>query len=268
MSTTTLHQTPPATPSSFFRHRLGLLGLMGAGFAALALAAAVHHGWLPLQWDLPIQRFVEAQRTSALTSVFLTISRLGSTLVVIALSAVLAIVSWPRCRAVSIAIAGAALARPLLEFVLKDLVGRARPDLDPLVAGTGHSFPSGHVLAAIALYGLLPVVVALFTRRRALWWASVVGSGTLIAGIAASRVYLGVHWFSDVVGSLLLGSFFLLAVEHAVHALHERADCRSAQGDANAATATIGAEWGLPPREPKNGLSEKLKMPPSAATIR
>ena len=110
----------------------------------------------------------------------------------------------------------AALARPLLEFVLKDAVGRARPSMSQLVVGTGPSFPSGHPLAAIALYGLVPLVIGLFTRNRTLWWASVTLSGVLIALIGASRVYLGVHWFSDVVGSVLLGSFFLLAVE-AVH---------------------------------------------------
>ncbi len=159
-----LHAEPPATPSSFFKGRSTLLAAIGSAFVVLAIAVAVNRAWLPLQWDLPIQRFVEDHRTAALDSLFLAISRLGSTVVVLAVSVMLIFLTWRRCRAVSIAILVAATARPLLEFVLKDVVGRARPNFERLVDGQGYSFPSGHVMAAIALYGLLPVVVGLFTR--------------------------------------------------------------------------------------------------------
>jgi membrane-associated phospholipid phosphatase len=81
-------------------------------------------------------------------------------------------------------------------------------------------------MAAVALWGLLPVVVALYTRRRSIWWASVVVSATLIAGISASRVYLGVHWFSDVVGGLVVGTFFLLGVDTVLIRAHRRYPCR------------------------------------------
>ena len=93
--------------------------------------------------------------------------------------------TWGRCRAVSIVILIAASARPLLEFVLKDVVGRARPDLERMVNGQGYSFPSGHVMAAIALYGLIPLVVGLFTASRLLWWLSAAASAVAIGAIAA-----------------------------------------------------------------------------------
>jgi undecaprenyl-diphosphatase len=221
-----LHRWPPATPSSFYKDRRALLVGVGILFLLFASAAAIHDGWLLLRWDLPIQRFVERHRTDDLTSFFLGASRLGSTVVVVAMSAALTVLTWRRCRAVGIAILVAALARPLLEFVLKLVVARDRPDLERLVTGRGFSFPSGHVMAAVALYGLLPLVVALFTRSRVLWWASVVASGLVIAAVAASRVYLGVHWFSDVVGSLLLGSFFLLGVEAVLGYVHRVDGCR------------------------------------------
>jgi undecaprenyl-diphosphatase len=215
-----LHCHPPATPSTFYANRRPLLVGLGFLFVALAATAAIAGGWVALRWDLPIARFVTAHRGDDLDTFFRAVSRAGSTIVVLSLSALLAVVTWSRCRAVAITMAAAALARPLLEFVLKDAVGRARPDLSQLVVGTGPSFPSGHVMAAVALYGLLPLVVGLFTRSLRWWWASVAVSGILIALIAASRVYLGVHWFSDVVGSLLLGSFFLLAVDSVHRALH------------------------------------------------
>ena len=139
--------------------------------------------------------------------------------------------AWPRCQAVAIAVAAATVARPLLEFTLKEVVNRDRPDLSRMVDGTGFSFPSGHVMAAVALWGLLPVVVGLYTRRRALWWASVAVAGTIIVLVAASRVYLGVHWFSDAVAGLLLGSFFLLGVEAVLRYAHGRHGCgRAARG--------------------------------------
>jgi hypothetical protein len=94
-----------------------------------------------------------------------------------------------------------------------------------MVNGTGPSFPSGHVMAAVALWGLLPLVVALYTKRKAVWWASVYIAGGLIAGITASRVYLGVHWFSDVTAGLVVGTFFLLGVETVFRRMHVRYPC-------------------------------------------
>lgn len=192
----------------------------------LAVAAAVGNGQVLLTWDEPIQRSVESNRTPLLNAVFRTLSFLGSTVVVVTLGLVTAALSWRRCRAVALAVAIATCARPLLEFGLKASVDRTRPDFERLVAGNGPSFPSGHVMAAIALWGLLPVVVALYTRRRAVWWAAAALAGTLIAGISASRIYLGVHWFSDVTGGLIVGAFLLLAIDTLLHKAHDRHPCR------------------------------------------
>ena len=220
-----LHRNPPATPAAFYRNRLPLLLAIGALFAFFAIAAATASGWLLLRWDEPIQRWVESQRTDGLDTFFREVSGLASTRDVLILAPLLAALAWPRCRAVAIAIAAAAVARPLLEFTLKEVVGRDRPNLTRMVHGEGYSFPSGHVMAAVALWGLVPVVVGLYTRRRAIWWASAVVSGIIIVLVAGSRVYLGVHWFSDVLAGLLLGSFYLLGVEALVDYLHRRHGC-------------------------------------------
>ena len=113
----------------------------------------------------------------------------------------------------------------MLEFTLKAVVGRDRPDLERLVAGNGPSFPSGHVMAAVALWGLVPLVVALYSPDRRVWWASFVASGTLIVAIGASRTYLGVHWLSDVIGGLIVGTFFLLGAEWVLRRRHRRDPC-------------------------------------------
>jgi undecaprenyl-diphosphatase len=220
-----LHAHPPATPRSFFAARTSLLyGVVTLVFA-LAVAAKIDGGWLLRRWDEPVQRFVEAHRTDQLDTFFRLASRAGSTVVVLAAALLMGVFVYRRCRAVAVALVAAALARPLLEFGLKGLVGRARPDFDRMVAGDGFSFPSGHALAAMAVWGMVPLVVGLFTTRRGLWWASVFASGSVIVAIAASRVYLGVHWLSDVVAGVLIGAVFLLGVEWFLHRAHRVAGC-------------------------------------------
>lgn len=220
-----LHRFPPLTPQAFYRERRAVLALLGAIFVFLAVAAAVSSSGLLLTWDAPVERFAVSIRSPGLDTFFLSVSRLGSTWTVLVLGAVLAAVAWPRCRAVAIAVIVSTLCRPLLEYTLKEVVSRQRPTLDRLVVGTGPSFPSGHVMASIALWGLVPVVVGLFTRRRWVWWSSVALSGTVIVLVAASRVYLGVHWMSDVVGAALVGSFFLIGVEVAMSIAHRYVGC-------------------------------------------
>lgn len=220
------HVVMPATPLSVLgSHRRTLLSL-GLLLAALVVAAAFDRGEVLLTWDQPIQQAVESGRTSVLDEVFLTVSRFGSTITVLTLGVLASLVTWRRCRAVGTVLLVATFSRPALEFVVKALVDRDRPDLERMVAGNGPSFPSGHVMAAIALWGLLPLVVSLYTHRRAVWWASVAVAGVLIAGIAASRVYLGVHWFSDVTGGFVVGAFFLLGVEALLIRQHARHPCR------------------------------------------
>ena len=235
-----LHRNPPLTPSAFYRNRLPLLAAVGALFAFLAVAAVAASSWLLLHWDEPIQRWVESSRNPSLDRFFSEVSGLANTSAVLVLGPLFVALAWPRCRAVAIAIAVATVARPLLEFTLKEVVSRDRPDYSRMVDGTGFSFPSGHVMAAVALWGLLPILVGLYSRSRVLWWASVAFSGTMIVFVAASRVYLGVHWFSDAVAGLMLGSFFLLGVEAVLRYAHKRDGC----GRDRAATTVAPSEPG------------------------
>ena len=100
-----------------------------------------------------------------------------------------------------VAFLGAQALSTFLSALLKALVGRPRPP-DGLVHPVGSSFPSGH-----ASYGAVTCIalVLLFTApdRRARWW-SLAALG--IAGMAWSRTYLQVHWLSDVIGGVFLGT--------------------------------------------------------------
>ncbi len=224
-SNTCLHCHPPLTPAIMFGRWRYFAGALGLLLFTLALAGRIDGGWLLLRWDEPVQRMVENARTSDVTAVVKRISFLGSTVAVLTLGTVLAIISWFRCRAVATVVLVATFSRPLLEFTIKALVDRDRPDLERLVNGTGPSFPSGHVMAAAALYGLVPLVVTLYTRNRRIWWATTITSALLIVAIGASRTYLGVHWLSDVVAGFIVGAFFLRGAEWLLARQHRRRPC-------------------------------------------
>jgi membrane-associated phospholipid phosphatase len=206
------------------RHRW-LLPVVGAVFLALAIGA-----WADaLPWDRPITSAAVDARGPELDQLFRRVSSLGSTRVVLAVSAVAALVARRRCPQLAVAIVVIALARPLAEWGMKELVSRDRPAGDRLVPGNGPSFPSGHPLATAASWGILPLVVALYTRRRLVWWTVAVGAWLVAAAVAVSRVYLGVHWTSDVVGGLLLAVLGVACAEWLVLSRHAgRSPCPQA----------------------------------------
>jgi undecaprenyl-diphosphatase len=142
------------------------------------------------------------------------------------------VVTWAyrHCHTLALTLAAAVLMKPPLEFIVKLLIDRDRPNLDRLIDGSGPSHPSGHVLAAVALWGFLPPLVSTFSKSRALWWVTVVVGGVLITGIAASRVYLGLHWFTDVVQGMLLGSLYLVALEELFAHHHRHRHCSLTEG--------------------------------------
>jgi undecaprenyl-diphosphatase len=214
--------------------------LVALAFAFLAVAAMVHDGSVLLTWDEPVTRALLDLRSSTLDGVVKSLSGLGGITVVIVVLVVLVFLVWQECRSLALALLAASVARPLLEWALKELVNRPRPQLGQLVAGKGASFPSGHVMAAVAVWGLLPPVVAVVSGRRSAWWWSVGISATIIAVVAFSRVYLGVHWLSDVVGALLLGALYLLGVEWLLDWHHRRHRCSHLQAGFDAVESTWG----------------------------
>ena len=101
----------------------------------------------------------------------------------------------------------------LVGFFLKEAVGRARPEFFLTGAEPSSlSFPSGHSLFAMVFGGLLIVMVGDLCEPVRLRRAVQVAVGLLILAVGASRVYLGVHWPSDVVGGYLFGIMALLGL--------------------------------------------------------
>ena len=100
----------------------------------------------------------------------------------------------------------------LLSYALKNIFHRARPDIQHLVNVGGYSFPSGHALISATFYGMLGYLIWLNLRQRNKpSWHVAVLTVIFIAAIGASRIYLGVHFPSDVVAGFAAGGVWLTA---------------------------------------------------------
>ena len=108
----------------------------------------------------------------------------------------------------------------LLNLGLKEWVARPRPDADlALVEETGYAFPSSHTVVAVAFYGALIYLLGqwdAFPNRPWIRRAIQGALALLILAVGASRVYVGAHWPSDVIGGFLFGGLCLAALV-AVH---------------------------------------------------
>ena len=155
-------------------------------------------------------------RTPFLTRVAIDVTALGSPLV-LGLMCVIAIGVFlfiARNRWDALQITAAAIGGGLWTYVGKQVVGRSRPEY-PLMTIAGFSYPSGHSLSAATIYLTLALIAGeaagTFRTRAAL----LVLSSIVIGGVGLSRIYLGVHYPSDVLSGILLGSAWALFLETA-----------------------------------------------------
>ena len=117
----------------------------------------------------------------------------------------------------------AVLGGEALNLLLKDLFARPRPHFGhPLVVETSYSFPSGQAMESLVVYGMLAYFSLLTLRSRRMRVVSVGGAVVLVILIGFSRVYLGAHYVSDVVGGFAAGGAWLSAIITAREAVRRR----------------------------------------------
>ncbi|MYW32633.1 phosphatase PAP2 family protein [Streptomyces sp. SID2119] len=113
---------------------------------------------------------------------------------------------WRGARLLALWVAAASLLGSLLSQGVKAAVDRERPRWpDPVDSAHFSAFPSGHAMTAVVSCGLLLWLLRLYGAGPALWAGAVAVAVVSVIGVAVTRVYLGVHWLTDVVGGTLLG---------------------------------------------------------------
>lgn len=190
-----------------------------AAFVALSALFTVT-GWMVVNWFEPtslgqaeaeLNQWLEDERTPTLNTAAEIASLPSDTPVKIGLVALLLIafpLIWKRWH--DWAFLFAALVLEVSVYGLSSwIVGRPRPDVERLSSAPTESFPSGHVAAAVTFYVGLALIVGWHTERRSIrvlaWTVGLV----IPVAMVASRLYLGMHFVSDVIGGLILGALAL-----------------------------------------------------------
>lgn len=163
------------------------------------------NGWMKI-----IDQFVfESLRLFAsdqLTEIFKIITNLGSFWGILIVIFLVFLVN----RKVSYICLGASIIQTSLNRVIKAIVRRPRPNVDVFIRESNFSFPSGHAMAITCLYGLL--IYYLYKSEIRYRKLLIVICVLIIVLVSLSRVYLGVHYFSDIIGGILLSSSLVLYI--------------------------------------------------------
>ncbi len=205
---------------------LGLIIAAGGVWAFGALLDAVLDNATLVHWDVASDAWIHARTTPVGMTLSTWVSNAGSPTTMAWLGCAGAVALWIRrervlCAAWVAAFAGGGV----LNRVLKAVVHRTRPTFgDATAAIRSDSFPSGHAMASFIGIGMLVYVLAAHWRaptivRRSLF----VVAGLFVALVGASRLYLGVHYPSDVLGGYAAaGAWMAICVSGLVIALHRR----------------------------------------------
>lgn len=165
-----------------------------------------------VRFDATVAQALQGWATPLATIVFQAITRLGS----VGVGALgLGLVAWFGCRRQWLHLGGWLVAvggGELLSVLLKLVLARPRPGVAPaLVEASGYSFPSGHAMLALIAYGMATYYAILTLRTWRARTGVVCGAAGLVLLIGFSRLYLGVHSFSDVAGGYAAGTVWLTA---------------------------------------------------------
>ncbi|MED3727587.1 phosphatase PAP2 family protein [Priestia filamentosa] len=162
-------------------------------------------------FDITIIDWIQSFISDKLTKILETLTFLGSAKAVIAISILIIILmlfnkKWWETLFFVVAVLGSSLFNLLLKFIFQ----RTRPSIHPLITETGYSFPSGHSMVSFVLYGMITYFLVLFYVKRFVKIITILFFSLLVLLIGISRIYLGVHYPSDVLAGFAVGGTWLI----------------------------------------------------------
>lgn len=187
-------------------------GALGAAFAWLAESVQERSAGLQVL-DHQVWASARLFRTPAATTFFTAWTVIGTSPGLTSIVLPVVVVLWMRRqRWLPLFLVVVTLGGWALNSALKVLFARARPDLTlALRATSGYSFPSGHAMMSVVAFGALAYVVMRTSNNRTMRSAALAFASCAVAAISLSRVYLGVHWISDIVAGVAAGIVWLAA---------------------------------------------------------
>lgn len=200
--------TSPARPTVA---ALAVIGILTVALLAVAISAG-----LTDPFDRSLTDAIRSDQLTGILSPLRWITELGSTGAVTVVAVLTLLVGvligpWIHGLAGAITIGLASVGVELL----KAFVARTRPEvLEPIIVERGFSFPSGHASLSAVAYGVLAVLVIRSRLARGIRIAIIVGLGILVALVGVSRVWLGVHFPTDVIGGWAAGAVVVLLFAH------------------------------------------------------
>ena len=147
-----------------------------------------------------------------ITPIAIAITQLGGAIFLIVLAIILSIIIKNKKDTILIWVN--LVTSTLLNQILKHIVQRPRPTEFRIIDESGYSFPSGHSMVSAAFYGFLIYLIDKNIKNKHLKWGLIIGLGLLTILIGTSRIYLGVHYTSDVLAGFLISISYLIIFTH------------------------------------------------------
>jgi membrane-associated phospholipid phosphatase len=193
---------------------LAAAAVLAASLGALIVAALIFipHLLAPLStFDNAAEQFLYSLRTPGLIRAFLLITNLGGPIIVGAIALLAAGGLWVlKRRRDAIAFAVTLFGSAATTGALKIIIARPRPGgLLPIISETSASFPSGHATLSMALYGFLAYLAWRHFKTASARAAALVIGALLILSVGFSRLYLGVHFPTDVIAGWGVGAVWI-----------------------------------------------------------
>ena len=146
--------------------------------------------------------------SDAITPIAKVITQMGGAIALVTIT--IALLLFLKNKKVGIAIVINLIVATVLNLVLKHIVQRPRPTEYRMISETGYSFPSGHSMVSMAFYGFLIYLIYKQVENKKLKWGLIITLSILIVTIGISRIYLGVHYTSDVLAGFTISVSYLI----------------------------------------------------------